>query len=80
MRPEANRLYLTTGEVATRLRVRPRAVRWLIRTGQLTAQRIGEEFLIKESDLAEFIDAHIIRAHPAGADGGIEGTLNGFWL
>jgi excisionase family DNA binding protein len=80
MRPEANRLYLTTGEVATRLRIRPRTVRWLIRTEQLTAQRIGEEFLIEESDLAAFIDAHIIRTHPEGADGGIEGTLNGFWL
>jgi excisionase family DNA binding protein len=64
MKPHANRLYLTTFEVATRLRVSPRTVRWLIRRQQLTAQRIGEEFLIERSDLAAYIDAHIIRAHP----------------
>jgi excisionase family DNA binding protein len=60
MKPEANRLYLTTREVAARLRVRPRTVRWLIRTHQLSAQRIAEEFLIEEADLAAFIDAHIV--------------------
>jgi len=60
MNPQANRLFLTTGEVAARLRVRPRTVRWLIRTQQLSAQRLGEEFLIEESDLAAFIDAHIV--------------------
>jgi excisionase family DNA binding protein len=64
MEPQANRLYLTTGEVAARLRVRPRTVRWLIRSQQLTAQRIGDEYLIEKSDLAAFIDAHIIRARP----------------
>ena len=64
MEPQANRLYLTTGEVAARLRVRPHTVRWLIRTQQLTAQRINEEFLIEKSDLVAFIDAHTIRAHP----------------
>jgi excisionase family DNA binding protein len=61
MRPQASQLYLTTGEVAERLRVRPSTVRWLIRTQQLTAQRIAEEFLIEKSDLAAFIDAHTIR-------------------
>lgn len=64
MKPQANRLYLTTGEVAARLRVRPHTVRWLIRTQQLTAQRINEEFLIEKSDLVAFIDANTIRAHP----------------
>lgn len=57
-------MYLTIGEVAAQLRVRPRTVRWLIRRQQLTALRIGGEFLIEKSDLAAFIDAHIIRAHP----------------
>ncbi|MGH3208020.1 MAG: helix-turn-helix domain-containing protein [Trebonia sp.] len=46
------------------MRVSPRTVRWLIRRQQLIAQRIGEEFLIEKSDLAAYIDAHIIRAHP----------------
>ena len=64
MKPQADRLYLTTGEVAALLRVRPHTVRWLIRTQQLTAQRIGDEFLIEKSDLTACIDAHTIHAHP----------------
>ena len=64
MKPKANRLYLTVGEVAARLRVGARTVRWLIRTQQLTAQRISEEFLIEEADLAAFIDTHTIRTIP----------------
>ena len=61
MRPQAKPLYLTTGEVAAQLRVRPSTVRWLIRTQQLTAQHIAQEFLIEKSDLIAFIDAHTIR-------------------
>lgn len=64
MKPQANRLYLTTGEVAAQLRVSLRTVRWLIRTEQLRAQRIWREYLIGESDLVAFIDAHTISAHP----------------
>lgn len=64
MKPQANRRYLTTGEVAARLRVRPHTVRWLIRTQQLCAQRISEEFLIEESDLAAFIVASTVSPHP----------------
>jgi excisionase family DNA binding protein len=64
MKPKANSLYLTVGEVAAQLRVKPRTVRWLIRTQQLTAQRIAEEFLIEESGLAAFIDTHTVRTVP----------------
>lgn len=71
MKPQADRLYLTTGEVAALLRVRPHTVRWLIRTRQLTAQRIGDEFLFEGSDLAAFIDAHTIHAHPECEGGAI---------
>lgn len=71
MRPRANRLYLTTREVAARLRVSPRTVRWLIRTQQLPAQRIAEEFLIEESDLSAFINANTIIPPPRG--GGMTG-------
>ena len=60
MRPQAKPLYLTAGEVAAQLRVRPSTVRWLIRTQQLTAQHIAQEFLIEKSDLVAFIDAHTI--------------------
>jgi excisionase family DNA binding protein len=72
MRHQAHPLYLTTAEVAAQLRVRPSTVRWLIRTHQLTAQRIAEEFLIDKSDLVAFIDAHIIHGHPECEDRGIE--------
>jgi excisionase family DNA binding protein len=72
MRHQAHPLYLTTSEVAAQLRVRPSTVRWLIRTHQLTAQRIAEEFLIDKSDLVAFIDAHIIHGHPECEDRGIE--------
>lgn len=62
MKPQANRLYLTDAEVAAQLRVRLSTVRWLIRTQQLAAHRIGEEFLIEGSGLAAFIEAHTIPA------------------
>ncbi|HXT92537.1 MAG TPA: helix-turn-helix domain-containing protein [Trebonia sp.] len=72
MKPRANRLYLTTGEVAARLAVNPRAVKWLIRTQQLVAQRINEEFLIEVSDLAAFITANTVTPHPKFEGGVIE--------
>ena len=63
MKPQANRLYLTTGEVAAWLRVSPRTVQWLIRTRQLVAAlRIADEYFIEESGLAAFIDAHTVIA------------------
>jgi excisionase family DNA binding protein len=71
MKPHAKR-YLTTRELAGRLRVSPRTVRWLIRTQQLTAHRIAEEYLIEESDLAAFIESHTVPAQPRGEGGGID--------
>lgn len=65
MKARADRQYLTTGEVAAQLRVSPRTVRSLIRTRELAAQRIGEEFLIEGSGLAAFIDAHTVAARTA---------------
>jgi len=62
MKPHASQLYLTTGEVAAQLRVRPRTVRRLIEMQQLSALRIGDEFLIEKSGLAAFIIAHTIPA------------------
>jgi excisionase family DNA binding protein len=69
MKPQPDRMYLTGGEVAAQLRVSPRTVRWLIRTQQLAAHRIAEEFLIEGSDLAAFIDAHTILARPESGGG-----------
>jgi len=71
MRPRTNRLFLTAGEVAARLRVRPCTVRWLIRTGQLVAQRVDEEFFIEVADLAAFIEAHTVTPRP-GYGGGAD--------
>jgi hypothetical protein len=47
-------------------------VRWLIRTRQLTAQYIAQEFLIEKSDLVAFIEANTIRGHPERGDREIE--------
>lgn len=69
MKPRANPRYLTPGEVAARFRVRPSTVLWLIRTEQLSAHRIAEEFLIEESDLAAFIEAHIVPPQREGGGG-----------
>jgi excisionase family DNA binding protein len=69
MKPQTNGRYLTAGEVAARLRFRPRTVLRLIRTRQLTARRIGDEFLIEASDLTAFIDAHTV-AVPLQREGG----------
>lgn len=68
MKP-TNRLLYTVNEAAARLSVRPRTVRWLIRTQQLTAQRIGQELLIESPDLTAFIDAYTVPAHPEWAGG-----------
>jgi len=67
MEPRANQHYLTTREVAAQLRLSQRTVRRLIRARQLTARRIGAEWLIDKSDLAAFIDAHTIPAQPGSA-------------
>lgn len=72
MEPQAKRLYLTTREVAARLRVSPRTVRWLIREQQLSAHRIADEFLIEESDLTVFIETNTI-APPPQWGGGLTG-------
>lgn len=60
MKPHVDRMYLTDGEVAAQLRVRPSTVRWLIRTQQLPAHRVGDEFLIEGADLAAFIESHTV--------------------
>jgi excisionase family DNA binding protein len=71
MKPQTNRLFLTVRETAALLHVRPRTVRWLIREQQIRAQRVGDTFLIEETDLIAFIDAHTVPAHPGweGGDG-----------
>ncbi len=71
MKPEADRL-LTIKEVAGRLRVKPRTVRWLIRKQQLKARRIGDYVLIDESAVIAFIEANTVPAHPEW-EGGVHG-------
>lgn len=69
MKPTNRLLY--TVKRGSRTAARPaRTVRWLIRTQQLTAQRIGEELLIESSDLTAFIDAHTVPAIPQRKGGG----------
>jgi excisionase family DNA binding protein len=68
MQPEADRL-LTTHEVAGLLHVRPRLVRRLIRKQQITAQRSGGHVLVDATDLAAFIHANTVPAHPEWGSG-----------
>ena len=50
--------YLTAAEVAERLRVTPMWVADLCRTGKLPATQPFRQWLIKESELQAYLDAH----------------------
>ncbi len=63
MKPGAARL-LTIDEAAGLLNVKPRTVRRLIRTQQITAQRIDADVLMDDSAVTAFIDANTAPAHP----------------
>jgi len=41
---------LTVGDVAEMLRITPHGVRAMIRKGTLKAQKVGRDYLIRESD------------------------------
>ena len=45
---------LTVNEAARRLGVIPRRVRQLIRSGQLPAEKVGRDWLIEESAVANY--------------------------
>jgi excisionase family DNA binding protein len=47
---------LTTEEVLGYLRVTPRTIYRLIRTGELPAMRIGRQWRFRRSDLDEWLD------------------------
>ena len=48
---------LTTGEVATRLKVTRQTVQRLISAGKLVASRVGREWRVKRSELDAFLKA-----------------------
>ena len=48
--------FLTTEEVLGCLKVNPRTIYRLIKTGDLPAVRIGRQWRFRRSDLAEWID------------------------
>jgi len=52
----ANSAYLTTEEVLTCLRVTPRTIYRLIKTGELPALRIGRQWRFRRADLDAWID------------------------
>lgn len=49
--------FLTTRDVAKRLRVTVPTVQKLIREGHLKAAKVGRAYLIEEGDLRAFIDS-----------------------
>jgi excisionase family DNA binding protein len=52
---------LTVREVAETMRVSNMTVYRLIRAGELPAIRVGKHFRIREHELAEYLDAQIVR-------------------
>ncbi len=61
--------YLTPEEVATQLRVTPKAVRAWCRAGQLKADRAGRRWLIKPADVQVFVSTPEVPQIPKKADG-----------
>jgi excisionase family DNA binding protein len=51
-----NSAFLTTEEVLACLRVTPRTIYRLIKTGELPAIRIGRQWRFRRADLDEWID------------------------
>ena len=55
-RPATKSAFLTTEEVLTCLKVTPRTIYRLIKTGELPAVRIGRQWRFRRADLDEWID------------------------
>lgn len=60
--------FLTTEEVLTYLKVTPRTIYRLIRTGELPAVRVGRQWRFRQDDLDAWLDKQ--------ANTGVVGTLN----
>jgi excisionase family DNA binding protein len=52
--------YLSTRDVAARLRVSQMTVLRLITAGTLPATRVGRQYRVAVVDLDEFLDAHLV--------------------
>jgi excisionase family DNA binding protein len=50
------RMFLTTDEVKARLRVTPRTIYRLIRSGELPAVRVGRQWRFRRSDLDRWLE------------------------
>jgi excisionase family DNA binding protein len=51
---------LTVGEVASALRVSNMTIYRLIRSGDITAFRVGKNYRIRQSDLDHYLDAGLV--------------------
>ncbi len=51
----------TINELAPILRLKPRAIRRLINSGQLQARLVGRQFLVSEALLREFLEGNSAR-------------------
>lgn len=54
--------FLTVSEVARLMRVSNMTVYRLIRSGELSAVRIGNRYRLKESDVAKYLEDHYVQA------------------
>ena len=53
-------VYYTVTQVATKLNVSERVIRFLIRHGRLPAVRIGKEYRIEAADMAAFLEKQAV--------------------
>jgi excisionase family DNA binding protein len=59
------RRLLTTAEVAQRLGLSPRTVRWACSTGRMQADRYGRDWLVDEREIAWYELRHLGRFQKA---------------
>lgn len=55
--------FYTVKEVAAELRLTPRTVYTMLRSGRLRAERIGKLYRITETQVAEFLRGSLSRKH-----------------
>lgn len=62
LKPEIESEFLTVSEVARLMRVSNMTVYRLIRSGELSAVRIGNRYRLKNSDVHKYLDDHYVKA------------------
>jgi excisionase family DNA binding protein len=67
-RPFAGDRLLTVAEVAATMRISNMTVYRFIKSGQLTAVRVGKNYRIRESDVDEYLSQRTVKAEGPRAE------------